>query len=73
MLPIEARSLQGLPHFQLWDYTQVSPCRQETDVFKIFRVAPLWEEKGVLGDFSVWLSVMGGGASIFRGPGRGRP
>ena len=61
MVPVEARSLQGLPRFQLWDYTQVSPRRQETHGFKIYHVAPPWEEKGVLGDFSIWLSVMGGG------------
>lgn len=34
MLPIEARSLRGLPRFQLWDHTQASPRRQETHVFK---------------------------------------
>ena len=66
MLPIEAQSLQGLPRFQLWDYTQASPCRQERDVFKIFQVSPPWEEKGVLGDFSIWLSVMGGGVYFQR-------
>ena len=66
MLRKEARSLQGLPRFQLWDYTQASPCRQETHVFKIYHVAPPWEEKGVLGDFSIWLSVMGGGVYFQR-------
>ena len=66
MLRKEARSLQGLPRFQLWDYTQASPCRQETHVFKIYQVAPPWEEKEGLGDLSVWLSVTGGGVYFQR-------